>query len=230
MDSAARHLVAQNEYGRYCIPFESQHRPTAQTLLAGDVWEPETTAVIAARGRLGDIVTAGAYFGDMLPAAAAGGHTVYTAEPNPVNFAAARATLALNGIENVVLFEAAFGAQTGHAVIEVADASGVPHGGGSWLTSQLRRPRRRGVRIVCNVTTIDEIVPTDTRRIALVHLDVEGYETQALRGAMKTIERCLPDLILESQPRLGRIARRLSSLGYREVAELEANVQLSATA
>jgi FkbM family methyltransferase len=220
------YVQGENRYGRYCIPAESRHRPAAQAILAGDVWEPETTAFIAQQSRYGDVVTGGAYFGDMLPAAANGGTTVYAAEPNPVNFAAAKLTLEANGIENVKLVHAGFGVKPGLAVIEVADRFGTPHGGGSWITSQLRIGRRGAERVSCSLVAIDDLVPTD-HQVALVHLDVEGFESQALRGALQTIERCLPDLLLERRPRYGRAAGRLASLGYRVVAEMDGNTLLS---
>ncbi len=221
------YVLGENQYGRYCVPAESRHRPAAQAILAGEVWEPETTAFIAEQGRSGDIVTGGAYFGDMLPAAAAGGNAVYAAEPNPVNFAAAQSTLEANGIENVALVNAGFGAKAGARRIEVADAAGNPHGGGSWITSQLRISRRAATRVRCAVLAIDDLVPPESK-IALIHLDVEGFEEQALRGAMGTIERCLPQVLLERRPRFGHVARRLASLGYRDVAEMDGNTLLSA--
>lgn len=221
------YVLGENQYGRYCIPAESRHRPAARAILAGEVWEPETTAFIADQGRHGDVVTGGAYFGDMLPAAAMGGHTVYAAEPNPVNFAAAQSTLEANGIANVRLLNAGFGAKAGARRIEVAAAGGEPHGGGSWITSQLRISRRAATRLPCALVVIDDLVPPE-RDVALIHLDVEGFEKQALRGAMGTIERCLPQLLLESRPRSGHVARRLASLGYRDVAEMDGNTLLSA--
>jgi FkbM family methyltransferase len=221
------HVLARNQYGQYAIPEESRHRPAAQTILSGRVWEPETTAFIADRARYGDVVSAGAYFGDMLPAAAAGGNTVYAAEPNPVNFAAAQTTLELNGIDNVRLYNVAFGAKAGTAYLEIADRFGTPHGGGSWIVPRLF-PRRRGARRVeCRVVAIDEIVPPSAE-IVLVHLDVERSETNAIRGAIRTIERWRPDLLLETRPRFGAAARALRSLGYREVARLNTNALLSA--
>ena len=221
------YVLGGNRYGRYCIPAESRHRPAALAILAGEVWEPATTAFIAERSRHGDVVTGGAYFGDMLPAAATGGNVVYAAEPNPVSFAAAQSTLEANGIENVELLNAGFGAQAGAGRLEVANAAGTPHGGGSWITSQLRISRRAATRVSCSLVAIDDFVPLE-REVALIHLDVEGFEAKALRGAMGTIERCLPDLLLERRPRHGRVARRLASLGYRDVDELDGNTLLSA--
>ena len=37
------YVLGENQYGRYYIPVESRHRPAAQAILAGDVWEPATT-------------------------------------------------------------------------------------------------------------------------------------------------------------------------------------------
>ena len=65
-----RGVIAYNRHGGYCVPRSSIHRPCAQTILAGEVFEPPTVAAFEHHGRRGDIVHAGTYFGDMLPAAA----------------------------------------------------------------------------------------------------------------------------------------------------------------
>ena len=47
-----------------------------------------------------------------------------------------------------------------------------------------------------DILTIDGSVPKD-RNISILQLDIEGFEKQALMGALETIKRCKPILILE---------------------------------
>jgi len=57
-------FVAYNPYGGYCVPQSSHHRPAAQMILRGRVWEPDTIKFVRDH--------AGTYFGDFIPALSAG--------------------------------------------------------------------------------------------------------------------------------------------------------------
>ncbi len=74
--------------------------------------------------------------------------------------------------------------------------------------------------------TIDSIVPR-TSTVSILHLDLEGFEEFALLGAIETIERCRPLLILETVPGPNSDAERsLNALGYRVKRTLDANTLL----
>jgi hypothetical protein len=80
--------IAYNKYGGYCVPLASRYRVAARKILAGEVWEPTTIEFLMSYGSHGDIVHAGAYFGDFLPAlsrSCAPGAKVWAFEPNPEN-------------------------------------------------------------------------------------------------------------------------------------------------
>ena len=63
------------------------------------------------------------------------------------------------------------------------------------------------------VLRIDDLVPAD-RPVALIQLDVERQERQALIGALATIQRCHPAIIVETVPDDAWIAANLVPLGY----------------
>lgn len=63
-------VVAGNKHGVYCVPRSSRHRPAAQAILQSRVWEPDTLDLVGGTDRDGDIVHAGTFFGDFLPALA----------------------------------------------------------------------------------------------------------------------------------------------------------------
>ena len=50
--------ISYNEFGGYCVPLASRHRPAAQTIISGSVWEPKTIEFIASHTNGGDIVHA----------------------------------------------------------------------------------------------------------------------------------------------------------------------------
>ena len=53
------------------------------------------------------------------------------------------------------------------------------------------------------------------RNVSIIQLDVEGFEQPALKGAMTTIARCRPILILETLADHTWFTERILCLGYR---------------
>lgn len=201
-------LIGQNKHGRYCVPSASAHRPAAKAILAGEVHEPDTIALIIerARGR-GDVVHAGTYFGDILPALCNAGLCVWAFEPNPSNWRHTIATMDLNDLIDVRLSRIALGEADYPAqmvTVETRDGTSYDLGGGSFVAPSGSHD--------CKVQPLDRLVPGD-RHIRVIHLDVEGYEENALTGALQTIERCHPALILETVPEPW-VREHLLPLGY----------------
>jgi FkbM family methyltransferase len=218
-------LIAANRYGRYCVPSSSAHRPAAQAVLAGGVWEPQTLELIAANCGERDVVHAGAYFGDFLPAlsaAVAPDTFVWAFEPNPENHVCASQTLALNGLTNVRLFHAGLGAENASLPFAAVDKEGRALGGGS----SFNLAANPATRLRSDIRTLDGIV--GERPVGVIQLDVEGFEEQALTGAVATIARCLPLIILEGVPAASSpIMERLAALGYKRAGVVHQNTVLA---
>ena len=215
--TAVSGVVAYNRYGGYLVPHASWHRPAARAILEGRVWEPDTLAhILAVQPR--HVVHAGTYFGDFLPALASVAERVWAFEPSSENHRCAAATLAINGLVNVELTNAALGARSGTAGLATIDADGRPLGGGSHLVDG---DGDLSVRVVALDDVIEDDAPVD-----LVHLDVEGHEEQALTGAQRLLTRCRPVLVLETVPDAW-VAEHLAPLGYRPVARLDVNTVLA---
>lgn len=213
--------IAYNKYGGYCVPLSSKHRPAARCIMRGKVFERETIRYVTAHCGEGDIIHAGAYFGDFIPvfARACSDHNVWAFEPNPENYACASMTVQINQLDNVVLTNAAVGAAAGTAEMKVRDKLGRSTGGGSSIV-QKRRVTTQTIHVP--VMAIDDVVPSD-RHVSLIQLDVERYEEQALRGAIKTIERCRPILILEHIPKSPWFSEHILSQGYEKRDEICGN-------
>jgi FkbM family methyltransferase len=219
--------IAYNVHGGYCVPLSSHHRPAAQKILAGQVYEPQTIEFITGHAGRGDIVHAGAYFGDFLPAlsrACAPGSKVWACEPNPESYRCAAITCLLNALENVSLTNAALGECPQSRFLLTANKEGRGLGG----ASQLLPPAAAeiaGRTAAVQVVTVDHLVPAD-RTVSILQLDVEGHERQALSGALQTIQRCWPVLILEKLPDPSWLADHILSLGYRPCGHLHGNALL----
>lgn len=223
-----RGVIAYNRHGGYCVPRSSIHRPCAQTILAGEVFEPPTVAALEHHGRHGDIVHAGTYFGDMLPAAARAcgpERLVWACEPNRENFRCAMLTIALNGLTNVRLQHGALGDRGGLATLQVSSAAGEALGGRSRVVTPGSAAADSTYEVP--MLRIDDLVPTD-RPVALIQLDVERQEQHALSGALATIRRCLPAIVVETLPDDAWLATNLAPLGYRRAGMVGPNTLLVA--
>jgi FkbM family methyltransferase len=220
-------VVARNEHGLYCVPWSSQHRPVAQAILQSQVWEPDTLDLMRETDREGDIVHAGTYYGDFIPALArsrASGALVWGFEPGWENYRCSEITTKLNGLENVVLRHAGLAATSGTALLATGGPKGLALGGASVVIKDPMRVRYFENEEVAMVA-LDDVLVSD-RRVAVIHLDVEGYEKEALLGAMRTIERFRPMIILESVPRASWVEEHLAPFGYRVQGRVDYNTVL----
>ena len=68
--------------------------------------------------------------------------------------------------------------------------------------------------ISVEVVAVDEVIPSE-RKISIIQLDVEGFEKPALAGALKSIRRWKPILILEGLPDEEWLFANILQLGYR---------------
>ncbi len=105
--------------------------------------------------------------------------TVYTFEPDPVNF---RCLCANAPAENIYKFNAALGDK---------------HGG----VDLVRDPKRVGAHYVQGAGPIPTMLVDDLKLDVcdLVYLDIEGDELPALRGAAEMIARCRPTVVVEDK-------------------------------
>jgi FkbM family methyltransferase len=220
--------VAYNQYGGYCMPLSSIHRPAARSILSGAVWEPETIKFIAEHCKNGDIIHAGTYFGDFLPAlskSCANGSKIWAFEPNPENFRCAVITALINGLPAVELINAGLGDKECSLPMMIADDTGRSLGGSSRLTLEAgQEDKSRFVEVA--IVTIDEVVSED-RQVTILQLDLEGFEMRALAGAMETIKRCKPVLILETLPTRAWLTQNILKLGYQVAGKLHDNTVLA---
>ncbi len=207
--------TARNRFGIYAIPESSRHRPVVRKILAGDVHEPDTLEFIRNNCAKGDVVHAGTYFGDFLPGISSGmseGARVWAFEPNTENYHCAERTIRLNKLENVILRNAGLGVSSASGKLLIQGIDGTSLGGASRIGNPDDEGKLEEIRIV----SIDEVIPED-RKISIIQLDVEGYEKNALAGALKLIARCKPILILEDNSGAADtvwFAENILSMGY----------------
>lgn len=219
--------IAYNKYGGYCIPLSSLHRPAVQQILSGAVWEMDTIEFMISHCGEGDIVHAGTFYGDFLPALSQSsmlGSKVWAFEPNPENYRCALITVHINGLQNIELMNVGLGESYDQFVMETLDARGRSRGGASRIVETNTKSPEKGL-ITVNIAPLDEIIPLE-RNVSIIQLDVEGFEKSALTGALKTIQRCRPILILENLPQENWLSENILQLGYRIVGKIHRNTIL----
>ena len=220
--------IVSNEYGFYSLPRSFRKRELPTVLTSGHVYEPNTLKFMQRMAGQGDIVSGGALVGDFFPAlsgALARDARLHSFEPNPVSYESARHTIALNGLENVCLTNAAVGEVAGVLPLQVSRSGKNALAAGAKIV----RSAQEGATIDVRVTPLDDLIPQD-RRISILHLDIEGHEMAALLGARSMIARNRPIIILEAEKvRVQRTYMRLmrnrfAELRYRIAGKIERNV------
>jgi FkbM family methyltransferase len=225
---ALKCCIWYNQYGGYCLPESSLHRTAPRKILRGDVYEPGTIEFMRRHCGTGDIVHAGTYFGDFLPAlstACAPEAQIWAFEPNPENYRCARITMLINDLQNVSLLNAGLGAEPDTLSMRVREMQGRSLGGKSHLVEKSDFDPVCDVEV--GIVPIDSIVGND-RTVSIIQLDVEGHEQAALHGALGTIRRCLPILILEVRRDSTLLdsnwfEETILSLGYAETGTVHGN-------
>lgn len=219
-------IVAHNNYGLYCVPERSKQRPASIEIINGRIWEPETISLICRFAGSGDIIHAGTFFGDFLPAisrALVPSAKLWAFEPNSENFQAAAITCRLNDLSNVELHPCGLSERGDRLSLRIGQG-GTWFGGGSHI---LGREGTLGEDIEeATVVPIDSLIPPH-RQISVLQLDVEGHERAALAGGHDLIRRWRPLLILETLPK--DWGETLEPLGYRLVGRCHDNSVLAAS-
>jgi len=211
-------VTAKNQYGTYCIPAASKNRASSKKVRSGKVWEQETIDFVVSYCKH-DLIHAGTYFGDMLPAFR-NIHKVWAFEPNTENYECALKTIEINNLQNVNLTNAALGEEAKTATLMV-ERDGKTLGGGCKILDrgplagkqELGRMGRTHKSVKVPMVTIDQAVPRDSI-ISVIHLDVELYELLVLRGGIETIKKHSPFLVLETHRPNPELQNFLSDLGY----------------
>ncbi len=197
--------ISAEVYGEvHHVPKNSQHRPASQCILNGRYYEPMTHQWVKQRldQKPGSMIHAGTYFGDMIPSfsQSVGDYTLYAFEPVLENYVFAKLTVEANKLDNVFLQNSALSDKFEVLKIKTQDGN-VPRGGGSIITPT-------GNETITAIT-IDSLGIQD---LSLIQLDVEEHEFQCLTGALGTIIRCRPMIMVEDFQR--KTTPLLVSLGY----------------
>lgn len=136
---------------------------------------------------------------------------VYAFEANPgvdfdiLHFKNPRLQLAQFGLSN---------RQT-TSFLNIPVVQGVAYEGWASLADRQWRFADSAKKIPVRLERLDDQAFTRAESIDLIKLDVEGHELEVLQGAVETIGRHKPVLIVESNDNFGQVVAFLGALGYR---------------
>ena len=198
---------------------------SSRALYVSGTYEPNTLHVLRGLLHPGDVfIDAGANAGLITMAASKWiGATgcICAFEPSAREFARLSDTVSRNHLSQVTMVPAALGAGRAVATLRVADAV---HGGLNTLGSDFGYA---GIDVAeiesVDVMPLDEFVAErQLSRIAVIKVDVEGFEEEVIAGAANTLERHRPTLVIEVLSRaleaagssIERLERRLFDAGY----------------
>lgn len=147
-------------------------------------WFRKEQHVFNLTGGRGTAIQAGANCGFFPTKLARDYENVLTFEPMAELAAIARRNFDRHNVTNVKLYEMGLGTEAGTASVTFEEdgncgATGLTEGEGE-----------------IELIAIDNFFLDD---VSLIWLDIEGMEADALRGAINTIERCRPVLVLENK-------------------------------
>jgi len=185
------YILAENNQGIYIIPKKDiEIRKVARMLRNGTEHEPEVVNTIIKYSGEGTVIHAGAYIGDMIPAISKKVKKMIAFEPNREAFKCAISVSYLNDCNNTDVYNLALSEKCGVGVLNMDQFRS---------TKTVAKIKLIENEEIAKSITIDSIFIDQNSLLncSVIHLDVELHEIQALKGAINTIERDRPLLIVE---------------------------------
>ncbi len=114
---------------------------------------------------------------------------IWAFEPSSINFKKCQRNFQLNSLQNVHVFHTGVGAGPQKAFISSSNS----HHRGSSHVSHEQSEFTEEITIIA----LDDFVKEQNCRVDLIKIDVEGYESEVIKGAEKTLREQKPVLFME---------------------------------
>lgn len=119
----------------------------------------------------------------------------------PYNLKKLNTNIVLNGLKNVTIFPIGLGNKEDFAKMNIAKEDSYFLGNSSLIENEkISGLRTQGVmqEIQVKIKRLDDVVQEiGIKELALVKIDVEGYEIEVLKGASNTIKTFKPVIVME---------------------------------
>jgi len=168
----------------------------SSVIKANSIWEPHLHKIFEKCVNSNSIVIeCGCHIGTHTVKLAKICHTIYGFEPMPETNNILHINLGLNKIKNAIISSEGLSYEIGKTSFIWINKT---NPGGSCLDNNPmgNPPNITDInqRIKVSLTTIDTL---NLEKVDFIKIDVEGYEPYVIRGAMKTIEKCKPIIVME---------------------------------
>jgi FkbM family methyltransferase len=148
---------------------------------------------------------------------------IYAFEPHPDLFKIAQHNLSLNPFKNIHLFNKGLGNKQG--VLKLYEVNEHNPGMNRIVADELDAPFREIEIIQLDAFIMEQQITS----VDLIKIDVEGFEYAVLEGAMQTLKKHTPTLILElddtnlkaNKSSAQQVVDLLASLGYNQFYDLD---------
>ena len=190
-------------------------------LLNNKIWEPWMHQVFEKYINKDSIVIeGGCHIGSHTCKLALLGKHVYGFEPLPYINQILRNNISLNDLRNVTIFSQGLSNAKCRARFDSVNY------GRSFLENNPTNFTRFGPDM--NLITVDCIAIDDLKleKVDFIKLDIEGYETRAILGAMETIKRCKPVISIEVwSSQYGTFDINFTKFLFRDLIDIGYNVE-----
>lgn len=191
------------------VPGLASHRPAVKQFMRGRYYEAFshlTYKMILDYKDNKNVIHAGAFFGDMIHTLSKSAGKVYAFEPVLDSYYFAKKNAQRLDLNNVILFNAGLGEENTLLTINTKGSDGTYAGGGSTFD---HNSTPDGTFETAPVFRLDDLPLHD---VAMIELDVEGFELFALRGGRSLIARDKPIVLIEENN--NNCGEFLADLGY----------------
>jgi len=174
-----KHLEMAKSYKHFQLPNQNYYEQNIFDYKHGLIFLPKTTLKFLYNK---DFIDCGAYIGDsaIVFEKYFNPRKIYAFEPDKENYDSLLETIKLNDLKKVVPIKMGVGAFENAANF--------------LLHHSLSKVTSNNSDIKIEVTTIDRYVSERNLDVGLIKMDVEGFELDALKGAVKTMEQFKPVL------------------------------------
>jgi FkbM family methyltransferase len=214
-----RHVTAQIQHGFELVIDLTDH--TFRHLYFHGEYQPAVTRIIEQVAQRGQIwIDVGAnvgYFSILLSKLVGDSGAVIAFEPNPVTRNFLELSVKRNKRKNVTVYSCALGADTALAALHVPREPRSIVGGHGRPSLIRHADIKETVEVPVEIQSLDSIV--HETKIWGIKMDVEGYETEVLKGAQNLFTRNPPAVVLsEVAPGLttpAELGRSILGFGYK---------------
>ena len=190
-----QHTVIHGPTAQFCV-LSSKWAGEFMKRVRGRGWEPKTRSLLNHQMALDKpeyFFEAGVHVGDhLLPLAMAFPFTKFVGvDPDATKCEFVRNMAIANNIDNVVVIHGALDSHEHVCDLDTSNANS-----GAWSVVRSREAHEARDKVQCY--TIDNLLAKYGNKIGFIHLDLEGFEYQALKGAVRVLNLSKPNVLFEN--------------------------------